>query len=185
MRDCKVCLNCIQKLHTQRDTLKPPESQAPEISSLRQPSLDGALLSIILSGFLAAVLISKSNISQVNFPLIFAASICFALIMNLASNYFTSLISKETAIEALKHFGYTHLPLILFGFLSLKAIDVFGNVEGSLMLFNIYKLSFNFTTAFQLLMVLTGLFITEYLVSKIIQNKITKTNNSGYLSSRE
>lgn len=42
------------------------------------------------------------------------------------------------------------------------------------MLFNIYKLSFNFTTAFQLLMILTGLFITEYLVLKIIQNKITK-----------
>ena len=172
-RDCKVCLNCIKNCthNATRLNLRIPGA---EISALRQPSLAGALLSIILSGFLAAVLISKSNISQVNFPLIFAASICFALIMNLASNYFTSLISKETVIEALKHFGYTHLPLILFGFLSLKAIDVFGNVEGSLMLFNIYKLSFNFTTAFQLLMVLTGLFITEYLVSRIIQNKITK-----------
>ncbi len=42
------------------------------------------------------------------------------------------------------------------------------------MIFNIYKLNFNFTTAFQLLMVLTGLFITDYLIYKIIQNKITK-----------
>jgi len=70
------------------------------------------------------------------------------------------------------------LPLTLFGFISLKAIDVFGNTEGSLMIFNIYMLNFNFTTAFQLLMVLTGLLITGYLIYKIIQYKITKDRQS-------
>jgi uncharacterized membrane protein HdeD (DUF308 family) len=179
-RNCKVCLNCIKNCthHATRLNLRIPGA---EISSLRQPSLSGALLSIILSGLLAAVLISKSNISQVSFPLIFAASICFALIMNLASNFSTALTSKETIVEHIKHFGYTLLPLTLFGFTAHKAVDVFGNVEGSLMLFNIYKLNFNFTTAFQLLMVLTGLFITEYLIYKIIQNKITKNKQSQVL----
>jgi hypothetical protein len=176
-RDCKVCLNCIKSCthNATRLNLRIPGA---EISSLRQPTLAGALFSVILSGLLLAEIISQSGVSQASFPLVFSASICFALILNLATNFFTALTSKETAIAHLKHFGYTLLPLTLFGFTAFKAVEVFGNVEGSLMLFNIYKLNFNFTIAFQLLMVLTGLFITEYIIYKIIQNKITKDRQS-------
>ena len=176
-RICKVCLNCIKNCthNATRLNLRIPGA---EISSLRQTTLAGALFSIILSGLLAAVIFSRLGAGQAGFPFIFSASICFALTLSFTINYLTALISKETIIEHIKHFGYTLLPLTLFGFISLKAIDVFGNAEGSLMIFNIYKLNFNFTTAFQLLMVLTGLLITEYLIYKIIQNKITKDRQS-------
>jgi transcriptional regulator with PAS, ATPase and Fis domain/polyferredoxin len=173
-RDCKVCLNCIKNCTHQatRLNLRIPGA---EIITLKQPSLAGALLSIMLSGLLAAgILSSTQSINQVNFPLIFAASIFVALTLNLASNYFTALVTKEKAIEHFKHFGYTYIPLILFGFISLNAIDLFGNAEGFFILLNIYKVNFNFTTVFQFLSVLTGLFITEYLIYRIIQNKITK-----------
>ena len=172
-RDCKVCLNCIKSCphNATRLNLRIPGA---EISSLRQPSLAEALLSITLSGLLLAEIFSPSSISQASFPLVFSASICFALFLSLATNFFTALISKETTIAHLKHFGYTLIPLTLFGFMAIKAVEVFGNVEGSLMLFNVYKLNLNFTTAFQLLFILTGLFITEYLIYKTIQNKIMK-----------
>jgi len=42
------------------------------------------------------------------------------------------------------------------------------------MIFNAYKLNLNFTTIFQLLTVLTGLFMAEHLIYKIILNKTTK-----------
>ncbi len=176
-RNCKVCLNCIKNCthNATRLNLRIPGA---EISSLRQTTLAGALFSIILSGLLLAEILFQSGVSQVSFPLVFSASICFTLLLNLFSNLTTALISKETIIAHIKHFGYTLLPLTLFGFLAKKVVDVFGNVEGSLMIFNIYKLNFNFTIAFQLLMVLTGLFITEYLIYKVIQNKITKTKQS-------
>ena len=172
-RNCKICLNCIKNCthHATRLNLRIPGA---EIIFLKQPSLAGAILSIMLSGLLAAQILSVQSINHVNFPLIFAASIFVALILNLASNYFTALVTKEKAIELFKHFGYTYIPLVLFGFISLRAIDVFGNAEGSFILLNIYKINFNFTIAFQLLTVLTGLFITEFLIYGIIQNKITK-----------
>jgi len=176
-RNCKVCLNCIKNCthNAPRLNLRIPGA---EISSLKQPSLAGTLFSIILSGLLLAEILFQSVVGKAGFPLIFSASICFAMILNLSSNFLTALTSKETIIEHVKHFGYTLLPLTLFGFISLKAIDVFGNAEGSLMIFNIYKLNFNFTTAFQLIIILTGLLITEYLIYKIIQNKITKGKQS-------
>lgn len=176
-RNCKVCLNCIKSCthNATRLNLRIPGA---EISSLRQPTLAGASLSIILSGLLLAEILFQSSVSHASFPLVFSASICFALILNLSSNFSIALTSKETTIVHLKRFGYTLLPLTLFGFIANRAIDVFGNVEGSLMIFNIYKLNFNFTTAFQLLIILTGLFITEYLIYKLIQNKITKEKQS-------
>ncbi|MGR3301735.1 MAG: sigma 54-interacting transcriptional regulator [Candidatus Scalindua sp.] len=176
-RNCKVCLNCIKSCthNATRLNLRIPGA---EISSLRQPTLAGAFFSIILSGLLLAEILFQSSVSQASFPLVFSASICFALILNLLSNFSTALTSKETIIEHIKHFGYTLLPLTLFGFMANRAIDVFGNVEGSLMIFNIYKLNVNFTTAFQLLIIFTGLLITEYLIYKLIQNKITKDKQS-------
>jgi hypothetical protein len=98
----------------------------------------------------------------------------FALSLNLAINFFTARILNETVIEHLKHFGYTLIPLILFGFISHYSVDVFGNVKGSLMILSIYKLDLSFTTTFQLLTVLTGLFLTEHLTYKIILNKIAQ-----------
>ena len=137
-RNCKVCLNCIKNCthNATRLNLRIPGA---EISSLRQTTLAGALFSIILSGLLLAEILFQSGVSKVGFPFIFSASICFALTLSLTSNYLTALISKETVIEHIKHFGYTLLPLTLFGFIAHKTVDVFGNAEGSLMIFNIYK----------------------------------------------
>jgi hypothetical protein len=176
-RNCKVCLNCIKNCthNATRLNLRIPGA---EISSLRQTTLAGALFTIALSGLLAALIFSRLDTGQASFPLVFSASIFFALTLSLTGNYLTALISKETVIEHIKHFGYTLLPLTLFGFIAHKTVDVFGNAEGSLMIFNIFKLNFNFTTAFQLLMVLTGLLITEYLIYKIALNKITKARRS-------
>ncbi len=172
-RDCKVCLNCIKNCthNAARLNLRIPGA---EISSLNRSDLPGAIFSIVLSGLLIAKILSKTDIIQANYPFIFSASIVFALTLNLTINYFTALILKETVIGHLKQFGYTLIPLILFGFISLYSIEIFGDVKGSLMVFNIYKLNLNFTTIFQLLTILTGLFITEYLIHKIIQNKINK-----------
>jgi transcriptional regulator with AAA-type ATPase domain/polyferredoxin len=137
-RNCKVCLNCIKNCthNATRLNLRIPGA---EISSLRQTTLTGALFTIALSGLLLAEILSQSSVSKVGFPFIFSASICFALTLSLTSNYLTALISKETVIEHIKHFGYTLLPLTLFGFIAHKTVDVFGNAEGSLMIFNIYK----------------------------------------------
>lgn len=172
-RVCKVCLNCIKNC-THLATRLNLRIPGTEISSLRQPSLPGAIFSIILSGLLVAEILTTTDIIQANYLFILSASIFFALTLNLAINYFTALILKETVTEHLKRFGYTLIPLILFGFISHYSIELFGNVKGTLMIFNAYKLNLNFTTTFQLLTVLTGLFITEHLTYKIILNKITK-----------
>ncbi len=172
-RDCKVCLNCIKNCphHATRLNLRIPGA---EISSLKRPSLPGAIFPILLSGLLVAEILSMKDIIQANYLFIFCASLFFALTLNITINYFTALTLKETVIEHLKRFGYTLIPLILFGFISLFSIDILGNVKGSLMILTIYKLDLNFTTTFQLLTVLTGLFITEYLIYKIIQNRTNK-----------
>ena len=172
-RVCKVCLNCIKNCThlATRLNLRIPGS---EIGSLRQPSLPGALFSIVLSGLLVAKILTTKNILQTSYLLVFSVSIIFTLTLSLTINYFTALLLKETATEHLKRFGYTLIPLILFGFISHYSIDIFGNVKGTLMIFNAYKLNLNFTTIFQLLTVLTGLFMTEHLIYKIILNKTTK-----------
>ena len=172
-RVCKVCLNCIKNC-THLATRLNIRIPGAEISSLRQPSLPGAIFSIILSGLLIAEILTTTNIIQVSYLIVFSVSIIFALTLSLTINYFTALILKETATEYLKRFGYTLIPLILFGFISHYSTDVLGNVKGTLMIFNAYKLNLNFTTTFQLLTVLTGLFVTEHLIYKIILNKITK-----------
>ena len=172
-RDCKVCLNCIKNC-THLATRLNLRIPGAGISSLRQASLPGAIFSIILSGLLIAEILSTTDIIRANYIFVFSASIFFALTLSLTINYFTALILKETVTEQLKHFGYTLIPLILFGFISHYSVDVFGNVNGSIMIFNAYKLNLNFTTTFQLLTVLTGLFITGYLINRIILNKITQ-----------
>ncbi len=172
-RNCKVCLNCIKNCphNATHLNLRIPGA---EISVLRQPPLAGAVLSIVLSGLLIAEIISKLNISQENYPLLSSASILIVLTLHLTINYVTNTISKETTIEHLKHFGHTLIPLILFGFISLRIVDVLGHSKVSLMIFNVYQFSFNFTFAVQITTTLTGLFITEYLVYKIVKNKIAR-----------
>ena len=172
-RNCKVCLNCIKNCthHATRLNLRIPGA---EISSLKQPSLPGAIFSILLSGLLAAEIVSRTNIINANYFFIFSTSILLALALNLTINYFTALILKESVAEHLKHFSYAIIPLILFGFISHYSADIFGNVKGTLMIFNAYKLNLNFTTIFQLLTVLTGLLITIYLINRIILNIIPK-----------
>ncbi|MFQ5713704.1 MAG: sigma 54-interacting transcriptional regulator [Candidatus Scalinduaceae bacterium] len=172
-RDCKFCLNCIKscKHNATRLNLRIPGA---EIISLKQPSLTEALVSIALCGLLIAEIPAKLGISPVGFPFMFAISIFFALSLNFISNYFTASISKNTTIEHLQHFGYTLLPLALCGYIALKFVEVFGDASGSLMLFNIFEINLNFTKIIQLIMVVTGLFITEYLIYKVIQNKIGK-----------
>ena len=173
-RDCKVCLNCIKNC-THLATRLNLRIPGAEISSLKQPSLSGAIFSILLSGLLAAEIVSRTGIIQANYLFIFSTSILLALALSLTINYFTALILKETVTEHLKHFSYAIIPLILFGFISHYSADVFGNVKGTLMIFNAYKLNLNFTTTFQLLTVLTGLLITVYLVNRIILNVIPKS----------
>ncbi|KHE92680.1 MAG: two-component response regulator, partial [Candidatus Scalindua brodae] len=75
-RVCKVCLNCIKNCthHATRLNLRIPGT---EISSLSQPSLPGAIFSIILSGLLVAEIISKTDIIHANYIFIFSASIFF------------------------------------------------------------------------------------------------------------
>jgi len=172
-RACKVCLNCIKNCthHATRLNLRIPGA---EISSLNHPAMSSAIFSIILSGLLAAEIISRTDIIQINYLFIFSASIFSALTLSLIINYFTALILKETVAKHLRHFGYTLIPLVLFGFISHYSTDIFGNVKGTLMIFNAYKLSLNFTTTFQLLTVLTGLIITLYLINKIIMTVIGK-----------
>ncbi|WP_096896047.1 sigma 54-interacting transcriptional regulator [Candidatus Scalindua japonica] len=170
-RNCKVCLNCIKNCthNAARLNLRIPGAG---ISSLRQASLAGAIFSIILSGLLVAEIFSIADTIQANYLFIFSASIFFSLTLNITTNYIAALISKETVIWHIKLFGYSIIPLILFGFISLYSIEVFGTVKGTLMIFNTFQLDINFTTTFQVFFVLTGLLITEYLIYKIIQNKI-------------
>ncbi len=131
-------------------------------------------MSIILSGLLVAEIFSKLDIGQVHFLYIFSIPIFFALSLNFISNYFTAFMSKNTTIEHLKHFGYTLLPLTLFGHIALKFMEVFENMKGSLSLFGIYKLNYNLTNIIQLLLVIIGLFITQYLIYKVVQNRNIK-----------
>jgi hypothetical protein len=145
-----------------------------EIVSLKEPSLSGPLLSVVFSGFLIAEIISKMGIINASFPFMFSISIFFALSLNLLSDYITASITKSTVVEHLKHFGYTLLPLILCSYIALKLTEVFGNAKGYLMIFNIYKFNYNSTSIVQSILVITGLFISEYLIYKIIQNRIAK-----------
>lgn len=131
-------------------------------------------MSIALCGLLIAEIPAKPRISPVGSPFLFAISIFFALSLNFISNYFTASISKNTTIEHLQHFGYTLLPLALCAYIALKFVEVFGDARWSLMLFNIFEINLNFTKIIQLIMVVTGFFITEHLIYKIIQNKIGK-----------
>ena len=172
-RDCKICLNCIKSC-THNATRLNIRIPGAEISSLNQPSLAGALISIILSGLLVAEIFSKLDIGQVHFLYIFSISILFALSLNFINNYFASFMSKDTTIGNLKHFGYTLLPLTLFGHIALKFMEVFENMNGSFNLFGIYKLNYNLTTIIQLLLVVIGLFITQYLIYKVVQNRVIK-----------
>jgi hypothetical protein len=145
-----------------------------EIGSLSQPSLAGATLSIILCGLLIAEILSELNIGYASFSPIFLVSILFALTMSLIVNYFTASISRSSVIEHLKHFGYTLLPLALCGHIALKLTEFFGDAKGSLTLLNIYEFNISFTNIIQSLMVLMGVFITEYLIYKVVRNIIGK-----------
>ena len=172
-RDCKVCLNCIKscKHNSPRLNLRIP---GEEIGSLRQPSLAGATLSIILCGLLIAEILSKLNISHVGFSPVFFVSIFFVLIISLISNCLTAFVSRNSVIEHFKHFGYTLLPLALCGHIALKLMEVFGDAKGSLTLFSIYEFHISFTNIIQSLMVVMGLFITEYLIYKVVRNVVGK-----------
>ncbi len=172
-RDCKFCLTCIKNC-THSSTRLNLRIPGAEIISLKQPSLTGALISIVLCGLLIAEIFSKLNIGQVHFLYIFSIPIFFALSLNFISNYFTASITKSTVVEHLKHFGYTLLPLALFGHIALKFMEVFENMKGSLNLFGIYKLNYNLTNIMQLLLVIIGLFITQYLIYKVVQNRNIK-----------
>jgi len=170
-RDCKVCLNCIKNCNhnaTQMNIRIP----GAEIASLKQPSLAGAVMSILLSGLLVAEIFSKLDVGHVHFLYIVSFSLVFALSLNLISNYFTASMSSATAIEHLKHFGYTLLPLTLFGHIAFKFMAVFEDMKGTVNVLGIYRLHYNIISIIQLLLVTIGLFLTEYLIYKVVQNRI-------------
>jgi hypothetical protein len=131
-------------------------------------------MSIALCGLLIAEIPSKMGIYNASFPFMFSISIFFVLSLNLLSNYITAVMTRNRVIEYLKHFGYTLLPLVLFSYIALKLTGVFGNAKGYLMILNIYKFNYNSTSIVQSILVITGLFISEYLIYKIIQNRIVK-----------
>ena len=83
-------------------------------------------------------------------------------------------MSNATAIEHLKYSGYTLLPLTLFGHIALKFIEVFDDMKGTVNVLGIYKLNYNLISIIQLLLVAIGLFLTEYLIYKVVQNRIVK-----------
>lgn len=170
-RVCKVCLNCIKscKHNATQLNLRIP---GDEICSLKQPSLVGAIISIILGGLLFAEIFCKLEISQVSIPFIFIASILFILSLGLISNYCTSYISTSKISETLRYYGYTVLPITLFGYIAFKLTEVFGETRGVLSLLKIYNFDFNFTYFLQTLLVITGLFITEYLIYKVTKDRI-------------
>lgn len=172
-RLCKVCLNCIKncKHHATRLNLRIPGA---EISLLEGPSLAGPFMSVILYGILVADILHTINFTQLGFPIVFVTSIFFALILNMVSSCITGYLSNDRAIDHFKYFGYTMMPLTLFGFIAFKLIEVVGNAKGSLMLFNICKLNFSITYIIQFCLICIGLFITEYLIYKLAQNKIKK-----------
>jgi polyferredoxin len=172
-RDCKVCLNCIKSCNhnaTQMNIRIP----GAEIASLKEPSLAGAVMSILLSGLLVAEIFSKLEVGHVHFLYIVSLSLVFALSLNLISNYFTASMSNAAAIEHFKHFGYTLLPLTLFGHIAFKFMEVFEDMKGTVNVLGIYKLHYNILSIIQLLLVTIGLFLTEYLVYKVVQNRIAK-----------
>lgn len=172
-RDCKVCLNCIKSCNHNATQLN-IRIPGAEIASLRQPPLAGAVMTILLSGLLVAEIFSKLDISSVNFLYIVFLSLFFAFSLNLISNYLAASMSKETAIEHLKHFGYTLLPLTLFGHIALKFMEVFDDIHGTIRLFGIYTIHYNLLSVIQLCLVAIGLLLTEYLIYKIVQTRIAK-----------
>lgn len=170
-RDCKFCLNCIRncKHNSPMLNLRIPGA---EIVSLKEPSLSGPILSVAFSGFLIAEIVFKMGIITTGYPFMFFISIFFALSVFLLSNYIIASITKSTTVEHLRHFGYTMLPLVLGSYIALKFTEVFGNAKGYLMIFKIYKFNYNATFNVQSVLVIIGLFISEYLIYKIIQNRI-------------
>ncbi len=172
-RDCKVCLNCIKSCNhnsTQMNIRIP----GAEIATLRQPALAGAVMSILLSGMLLAEIFYKGGNSHIHFHYIVFLFLPFALILNLISNYFTASMSEETTIEHLKHFGYTLLPLTLFGYISLKIMEIFEDMNGTVELLGIYKLNYNLISIIQFFLVGIGLLLASYLIYKVVQNRFAK-----------
>ena len=172
-RDCKFCLNCIRncKHDSPRLNLRIPGA---EIVSLKEPSLSGPILSVAFSGFLIAEIIAKMGIIITGFPFMFSTSIFFALSLCLLINYITASITKSTIAEHFRYFGYTMLPLVLCSYIALKFTEVFGNAKGYLMILKIYKFNYNATFIAQSILVILGLFTSEYLIYKIIHNKIVE-----------
>ena len=155
-----------QKLYTSCDAVKSQNSRCGNKFIKTAISARSNIFNYTFR-FISCRNISKTDIIQTNYFFIFSTSIFFALALSLTINYFTALILEEAVTEHLRHFGYTLIPLILFGFISHYSVDVFGNVKGTLMIFNAYKMNLNFTTTFQLLTVLTGLLITLYLIIRL------------------
>lgn len=172
-RYCKFCLNCIKSCNhnSPRLNIRIPGA---EIATLKQPSLTGAVMAIILCGILIAEIPFKLGVVQKDFPFIFIVSVFFTLSLILLSISFIAYISGNTVIEHLKHFGYTLLPLTLSGFIALKLVEVLGNASGPILLLNIYKLNVTYLNVIQFFIVMAGLLTTEYLIYRIVQGKITK-----------
>lgn len=176
-RNCKFCLNCIKscKHNSPRLNLRIPGA---EIATLKQSTLTGAIMSIILSGILIAEIPFKLGTLQTNFTLVFLISILFALSLKLLSNFFAAYISGNTTNETLKNFGHTLLPLTLSGFIALKLVEVIGNSKEPIMLFNTYQANVTYINVMQYLIIMTGLCITEYLIYRLVQDKIIKSKQS-------
>jgi hypothetical protein len=172
-RDCKVCLNCIKSC-THNATQMNIRIPGAEIASLRQPYLAGAAMSILLSGLLVAEICSKLHASSVHFIYIVLLSLFFAFGLNLICNFFTASLTKESVLEHLMHFSYSLLPLVLFGHIALKLLEVFEDTKGTVNVLGVYMIHYSPISIIQLLLVTIGLFITEYLIFKIVQNRIAK-----------
>ncbi len=172
-RNCKFCLNCIKncKHNATRLNLRIPGA---EIASLKEPSLTGALLSIALCGLLIAKMYSRPDMNNANFPFVFFISTLFAFSLSFVSNYIASSITRGLTTKYLKHFGYTLLPIALCGFIALTITEVFGDAKGSFMLFKFYELNFNVSYIVQSLFILFGLFITEYLIYRVVQDLVAQ-----------
>lgn len=172
-KECKFCLNCIKNCshNSIQVNLRIP---GVEIASLRNTSLAEASLSILLGGLLVAEILSKLNISRPDVLPIFTFSLFSVLTMCFACCYFTASITDGAMIEHAKLFGYTLLPLTLFGHIALNLMEVFENMNGSLILLSIYKINVNFTYIVQSFLTITGFLITEYLIYKIIKEKFEK-----------
>ena len=172
-RECKFCFNCIKncKFNAIQLNLRVPGA---EIRSLNCPPLAGAIFSIILCGLLFAEILSKQYGNQSHIPIIFLISILSVLTVSLTCNYFSALMTKDTVSEQLRYFGYTLLPLTLFGHVALKSMEIFEDVSGSLKLLSIFKFHYNSINMAQVFMITIGFFITEYLIYRIVEKKTSK-----------